>query len=61
MRTDCSIALRVGITTSRSTSLSSCGVPQAYEPNRMIFAGRNRSAIRRAKRLMADNGIFGDG
>lgn len=48
MRIACARWFRVGITTSKSTSLSGVGVPQAYEPNKIIFSGRKRSAMARA-------------
>ena len=37
----------VFITTNKSTSLSCVGVPYAYDPKRMILAGRSVRAMRR--------------
>jgi hypothetical protein len=52
IRTAWSISLRAGMTTRMSTSLSECGCPWAYEPNKMIFSGPKRSATSRANRRM---------
>jgi hypothetical protein len=57
MRTAWSSSFRAGMTTIKSTSLSSWGVPQAREPNRMILSGWNWSAICRAYRRITRIGM----